>query len=305
MRFARRVAAAVSLLFLPVFWLSAEDYPEIRALSSDDQLFIQLQEDIQDFYKATRARHASPAPAITFFSYRRHPEEDLFILNAKLNLPYESIATLNDMQDPADATRLERILVPSEPGIFVHDPPRTEQERMILAVRQNAGESPQKLVVWKGGVPQKLDFFAGSLFSEVERAYFLVILFCFPVQGATITSYYGPRRDPFDGHPEFHGGLDLGAPEGTPVHAARDGIVADEGVNQELGNYIVLSHSGGCQTIYGHLSTINVKLGQGVGTGEIIGRVGRTGMATGPHLHFAVMRNGQSTDPLPLLGRGE
>jgi murein DD-endopeptidase MepM/ murein hydrolase activator NlpD len=95
--------------------------------------------------------------------------------------------------------------------------------------------------------------------------------------------------------------MDIGAPEGTAVYAAREGTVAEAGMDRVLGNYVVLNHVGGYQTVYGHLSTISVILSQEIHSGQALGTVGSSGRVTGPHLHFELRRKGNPTDPFPLL----
>jgi murein DD-endopeptidase MepM/ murein hydrolase activator NlpD len=276
-------------------------YPEMSSLTRDDPLFVQLQDDIALSYRASRERKAPDLPPPAIFTYRRKPSEDLFSLNARLNLPYDAIATLNSMESASSINNLDRVLICSRPGIFIHDPPRTELEQMMLGSRINGGLVPQKLVVWRYGFKETYSFFPGSMFNEVERAYFLHILFRFPISQGTITSRYGARANPFSGHPEFHNGIDIGAPIGTEVCAAREGKVAEVGSSPSLGAYVILAHPGGFRTVYGHLSAISVTLGVEVRTGAVIGKVGMTGLSTGPHLHFEVRAKGGSTDPSPYL----
>lgn len=121
-----------------------------------------------------------------------------------------------------------------------------------------------------------------------------------PVVGR-VTSGYGERLHPFYGETRFHGGVDLGAEEGAPVLAALDGVVVGAGVGEMSGNYVKLSHDGGRETLYCHLSKINVEKGVAVRAGDVIGFVGHTGMATGPHLHFELHVNGEKTDPTDFL----
>ena len=139
----------------------------------------------------------------------------------------------------------------------------------------------------------------------MERAYFLRILFRFPVRSGALSSGYGQRRDPFDGHPRFHGGIDIAAPAGIEVLAARGGEVLAAGTDPVLGNFVQLLHEGGYVTLYGHLALVRVALKQKVTSGMIIGAVGSTGQSTGPHLHFAIRRQGSSRDPLPLFAGGK
>jgi murein DD-endopeptidase MepM/ murein hydrolase activator NlpD len=125
-------------------------------------------------------------------------------------------------------------------------------------------------------------------------------LFIWPIPGY-ITSPYGYRKSPFTGVRQFHSGLDLGSPTGTPVRAAMSGRISAVGWDDTFGNYIVISHHSGYRTLYGHLNLIRVKAGAYVGTGERIGDVGSTGLSTGPHLHFTVYKNGVTVNPRNLM----
>lgn len=121
-----------------------------------------------------------------------------------------------------------------------------------------------------------------------------------PVSGR-VTSGYGERIHPVYGGESFHSGIDIGAGEGTAVHAALDGKITDVGVGEKSGNYIKIDHGDGKETLYCHLSAFNVKEGVTVRKGDVIGFVGHTGLATGPHLHFEVHVNGEKVDPNTLL----
>lgn len=122
-----------------------------------------------------------------------------------------------------------------------------------------------------------------------------------PVPGAPITSPYGPRIHPIFGDVRMHTGIDYGAPEGTPIHAAADGTVAMAGPYGGYGNATVIDHGGELATLYGHQSLILVKPGDHVIKGQIIGLVGCTGSCTGPHVHFEVRVGGNPVDPAPFL----
>lgn len=118
--------------------------------------------------------------------------------------------------------------------------------------------------------------------------------FIWPVQ-ARISSYYGPRGG------RLHKGLDLAAPTGQQIKAARTGTVIYSGWVTGYGQTIMLDHGDGLLTLYGHCSKLLAQTGQKVSQGEVIALVGSTGRSTGPHLHFEILVNGQAVNPLLYL----
>lgn len=124
--------------------------------------------------------------------------------------------------------------------------------------------------------------------------------YIWPVHGR-LTSYYG-RRNLGMGTAAFHRGIDIAAPSGTPVGAVRSGTVTFAGWStQGYGNLVRVRHADGSEAWYGHFSSISVSVGQYVSQGAVVGRVGSTGISTGPHLHLELHERGQAVDPLALL----
>jgi len=117
---------------------------------------------------------------------------------------------------------------------------------------------------------------------------------------APISSGFGSRKDPFTGKTQFHKGVDLAAPAGTPVVAALPGKVISAGYESGYGNTVLVEHDGGLSTRYGHLASINVKAGDMVTSDDVLGKVGSTGRSTGAHLHFEVIRMGTQVDPVKM-----
>ena len=129
-------------------------------------------------------------------------------------------------------------------------------------------------------------------------------LFVYPITAAwRLTSRFGPRKDPFTGVASSHTGIDMACPTGTPIRAALSGKVAYVGWSNVFGNYVIINHGNGYQTLYGHMSKTLIKKGQSVDQSTRVGLVGSTGYSTGPHLHFTVYKNGNLVDPMSLLKR--
>jgi murein DD-endopeptidase MepM/ murein hydrolase activator NlpD len=121
-----------------------------------------------------------------------------------------------------------------------------------------------------------------------------------PLKLARVTSGFGNRVHPLLGYQRAHQGVDYGAPVGTPVWAVGDGTVRQAGWNGECGKSVTIRHRNGLETVYCHLSSVAVSAGKPVSQKQLIGTVGATGMATGPHLHYAVRKDGTFVNPLKL-----
>lgn len=124
-----------------------------------------------------------------------------------------------------------------------------------------------------------------------------------PVSGAEVTSYFGMREHPVLGGERMHEGIDLGAPSGTPIRAAADGVVDFANWNGGYGRFVVLQHGKRYSTAYAHMSRFaeGIEPGTTVHRGDVIGYVGSTGRTTGPHLHFELRDNDQPVDPLEIM----
>ena len=121
-----------------------------------------------------------------------------------------------------------------------------------------------------------------------------------PVRGY-LSAGFGNRPDPFTGLRDFHPGLDISAPQGTKILAPADGTVIFAGVKGGYGNAVTVDHGRGIVTHYGHLDAFNVRVGQSVRRGSILGFVGSTGRSTAPHLHYEVWLNGSNQNPLTYI----
>ena len=270
---------------------------EIGRLSHRDTAFREYSEDVR---KARIALATGALEAIAertrFYRYTVQEGEDLLGIAARCSVPYESIATLNRIAHIGDDLAGKALLLPSMPGLYVPANPKSAFEELVAAeLADAAGEA---LPIGGG----ELFLFAGRQISPTARTFFLVQTMRFPLpEGSILTSPFGDRINPVTGNRVFHRGIDLAAPMGTPVYACAPGIVAESSYSNIYGNYIILRHSGGRESLYGHLSKKNIELHDRVNSGTIIGNVGSTGQSTGPHLHFEIHENGVPRDPQGLV----
>jgi len=198
------------------------------------------------------------------------------------------------------------LLIPPSAGLVV----KLEQGESLLELVNAYGVAPEVVVAANDlrspfdVVPGMLVFLPGvrpdealarlQMVREEENRYI------WPLHGR-LTSYYGARNLGM-GTSNFHKGIDIAAPTGTPVGASRSGTVTFAGwSNQGYGNLVKVRHAGGDETWYAHFSAIAVSVGEHVSQGEIVGRVGSTGLSTGPHLHFELHVSGRALDPLGTL----
>ncbi len=122
-----------------------------------------------------------------------------------------------------------------------------------------------------------------------------------PVENVSLSSDFGNRSDPFNGHKRMHQGIDIRGPLGTPVYATADGVVTRAQWANGYGNLVEINHGNGLETRYGHLSRLIAQPNERVRRGQLIGLMGSTGRSTGSHLHYEVRIAGNAVNPLPYI----
>ena len=122
-----------------------------------------------------------------------------------------------------------------------------------------------------------------------------------PLQIGRVTSPFGSRIHPTFKKRMYHSGIDIAAPKGTPIFCSRPGKVSYSGWKRGYGYIIIVDHANKVQTAYAHCSKLLVKVGQAVNSGQKLGLVGRTGVATGAHLHYEIRKNGRAVNPLNFV----
>jgi murein DD-endopeptidase MepM/ murein hydrolase activator NlpD len=288
-------------------------FPVISRLELADTAFQQYSADVAEARRRlknqgrTGETAADLAGALTVYAYQSGERDNAFTLAARCNIPYEALATLNRLAHQDGFTASPSLLLPSMPGIFIPENPDTDLELLIWSGRadrlhdERDGMAGIPITLTRNGARERFLFIPGDHFSPTERAFFLQTGFRYPLRTYRLSSPFGPRINPVTGNFRVHQGLDLAAPQGSGVYAARDGEVTDMGTDPVYGNYIIIRHEGNWASLYGHLSKFETDLRNHVRSGSLIGRVGSTGQSTGPHLHFELRQNGRAQDPGRLL----
>jgi murein DD-endopeptidase MepM/ murein hydrolase activator NlpD len=187
-------------------------------------------------------------------------------------------------------------------------PPTARTIDILHRVKAAGGEtlpsrssSPQVLDLLRSTL-QVLSDKLPSIARDVERREALAAAApsIWPAQG-WLTDRFGVRKDPLTGQPAFHPGLDISTPVGQPVYATGSGVVEVASYSGDFGNLVELRHDFGLSTRYAHLSRFAVVPGVSVKRGDVVGYVGATGRATGSHVHYEILVNGTSIDPLRIL----
>ncbi|MCL2880005.1 MAG: M23 family metallopeptidase [Treponema sp.] len=304
----------IPLAFFLIFFFSLpclhaeSEYPLITNLNNTDTGFRQYTDDVQYSRRMLYTRpQETPAfftGLLTVYRYVSGSGDNIFNLAARCNIPYSALTTLNRLDNPVLFDDGMVLLLPSCPGIFIPENPRTDFEKLLVSSRlsdRDTGAAAIYIVNERTKSPEKVFFYPGADFNSTERIFFLNPGFRYPLRSFRLTSAYGIRKSPITGNILKHQGIDMAAPAGTEVYAAADGIVTEIGNDSVYGNYIIIKHGDKWASLYGHLQKAETTLRAAVKSGTLIGRVGSTGMSTGPHLHFELRENGVAQDPTKLL----
>lgn len=274
--------------------LSGEIFP-----AEDQQLISSIQENAE-------SESVEEDSELSYISYRVKKGDMISFIADEFGVTQDTIISVNNIH----ASRLIQIgqylKIPSMPGILYTV--RDANETIESIAEKYKVDAKKCAAVNNISAEEKLG--AGkSLFVPyaeldwITRQEINGDLFTKPIHTRYYTSsLYGWRTSPFDSSRRtFHGGIDMACSKGTTIYAALPGRVAANGYSNVYGNYVIVSHHSGYQTLYGHMMERSpLKVGQNVDTSSKIGRVGSTGMSTGPHLHFTVYKNGRSINPANL-----
>jgi len=300
-----RLLKLVAVCFLIIIYITL--FPCPYSFFSNDKPYFgdfswsslnQVRLSAGDFQENGRGGLEHYIPRLRLIEYIIEKGDTLWSISKKFDVDPDSIISSNFFTNVHSIREGDMILIPNIRGIFIN----VEEGDTIFNYSTKYKVPPDFIMEVNdlrsnSLAPGMRVFLPGVKYSTMERAYALGEAFEKPVRGR-LTSRFGYRRDPFTGKRSFHTGIDIAYRYGTKVYAAREGRVIFTGINYGYGKTVIISHSFGYRTVYGHLSSIPVSRGQRLKKGEIIGFIGISGRSTGPHLHFEVWLNNRLINPL-------
>ena len=272
--------------------------PELTDEVLDLQLMVQAVED-----ETTDINELDNS--LSYFAYRVKPGDMIGFIADRFDLTSDTLISVNQIKQSRLIQPGQYLKIPSMPGILYTV--KTSEETPESIAAKYKVDAEKCALVNNMTSTDKLSagttlFVPDAQLDWVTRQEINGDLFIKPIHTRYyLSSVYGYRQNPFDASKRtYHNGMDLACSMGTYVYAALAGKVTTTGYNDVYGNYIIVTHHSGYKTLYGHLSSVLCKKGQYVTTDSKIGRVGSTGMSTGPHLHFTVYKNGKTVNPANL-----
>ena len=240
-------------------------------------------------------------PPVAVLLYRAHAGDTMSGIATRLGLDVDTVSSLNRVQGRGvhNVSVGEVIRIPSQNGITL------AAAADFDAQCKGYGVSPEDVLAANSLTRSQLVtgmslFFPGVQHTGYARSLAVGVGVALPLHGWE-SSPFGWRPDPFTGVRSHHSGVDIAAPMGSAIRSATDGVVIAATYDSMLGNYVEVRAQMGYSYVYGHMSQILTRVGARVATGSIIGLVGQTGYATGPHLHFEVRLYGVPQNPRNYL----
>lgn len=244
--------------------------------------------------------------SLTYQTYRVKSGDMIGFIADKYDVTQDTIISINNIKQSRLIQVGQYLKIPSMPGILYTT--KTKGETPSTIAEKYKVDAEKCALVNNISIDTELEsglqlFVPDAQLDWATRQEINGDLFRKPLHSRYyLSSYYGWRDSPFNtGKRSFHTGIDMACSTGTPIYPAMDGVVTAAGYNSTYGNYVIVQHHSGYKTLYGHMSKITCKKGNFVYTTTQIGKVGSTGLSTGPHLHFTVYKNGKTVNPLGLL----
>lgn len=300
----RYIIFCVPVVLLVLLFLKGKpDYngKYIDSLSYNDEIAKYLLEDIKEFNKKYNGKGGGSVDSdLKIVLYKIRHGDSLWNIAQKTGLSIDTLLTINELDNVHIIQPGTVIRIPNKDGIFYKVSPGETIEDISKRFDVSIEDIININELSEESIKEGEDIFIPKGRLDLQERINYLGRFIMPVFGR-ITSGFGWRRHPITGRKEFHQGLDIANYYGAPVKASESGKVIFAGEYKGYGKMVIIRHSGGYSTRYAHLSQIKVKHGQYVRQGQLIGNIGKTGVATGPHLHFEIRKYGRALNPFFLL----
>lgn len=265
------------------------------------------EQDEQDVLALEEAEKKLFADGLYYYPYRIKKGDMIGVIAEKYGISQDTLISVNNIRATRTIQIGQNIKIPSLDGILYNvkkdgETPETIAEKYSVSADEIVNANKVSLnTSFDAG---QSVFVPGAELDWITRQEINGDLFRKPIHGYyRISSYFGWRGSPFTGRRQFHGGIDMACPTGTPIYAAMEGVISYRGYSNVYGNYVIVTHHSGYKTLYGHMSGFSkLTVGTRVATGSVIGYVGSTGQSTGPHCHFTVFKNRKMINPYNLWG---
>lgn len=297
----KRLILIVSLLVI-LFVLLITHKPDydgkhVESLDGDDGISRQLLHDIEIFNQKYDGKGGGLIDTdLKIVLYKFKKGDSLWNIAQRTGLSMDALLSINNLENVHIIQPDTEIMIPNKDGIFYKVKPGETLEGIAEKFKVPEEDILNINEVDENSITEGEDIFIPKGKLGLEERISLLGRFLMPVFGR-ITSGFGWRRHPISRRRHFHTGLDIATAYGTPVKASSSGQVIFAGNYGGYGKMVILKHKGGYSTRYGHLSRIRVKHGRKVKQGQVIGYVGRSGMATGSHLHFEIRKYSKALNP--------
>jgi len=302
---------AVSLL-ISVFSLVGFSYflsngrpifgPCIQDVDTRDFFYSQyLDDEAQE--SVTGPKGGPSMTPLKLFTYRIGKNDSLSRIARKMGVSLSSLISVNRLNDAHMLRIGQELVIPNQKGIYY----KVRRRDSVGKLAKKYEVSIDSIRLANGLVRDKINkgeelFIPGGKLSSWQMEKALGLIFRRPVAGGRISSGFGYRRNPFTYRHQFHPGIDIALPYWTRIRAIKSGRVLFSGWRGGYGKLVVVRHSRGYSSRYGHMIRYVVRKGQWVRRGQLLGYVGSTGFSTGPHLHFELRRWGKLLNPFRVRG---
>jgi len=311
MRYIRLALSGIgALLLLVIFTANIINTFIVDGVSIADKSYITrdgfpIFTDGKEYIRFVKTYPRDPGVRLKFHTVSKN--ETLWTIARRYRITIGTIIGANPFLASLQLKEKEVIVIPRENGVLLTFDDYWDigaMEEKLDFEGTVTGEYRPRLLKLISNDDVRLAFFKDSepelVNPLIETLYSYHRIFKIPVRG-NFTSMFGDRVDPIFHSMSFHSGIDIQAPMGTAIKAAREGMVIYTGWRDGFGKTIIVQHRDGYSTIYAHLSRIISKKGDWVTKRKTIGKIGSTGRSTGPHLHFMLMHHGKIINPLRLI----